>query len=119
MKQHFEPYLDAYDLANLSQRSFYCKTMVRGQVKDPFSLKSLYIPDVKLEKDFLEKLYEISRSKYSRSLLEAKKAVEVEHKDVIKKLEDFSEPLIKKWINFKIYPLFYKLTTFLTKFLLS
>lgn len=94
MKQHFEPYLEAYDLANLSQRCFYCKTMVRGQVKDPFSLKSLYIPDVKLEKDFLEKLYEISRKKYSRSLLEAKKAVEVEHKDVIKKLEDFSEPLI-------------------------
>ncbi len=94
LKQHFEPYLDAYDLANLSQRSFYCKTMVKWQVKDPFSLKSLYIPDVKLEKDFLEKLYALSRAKYNRSLLEAKKAVEVEHKDVIKKLEDFSEPLI-------------------------
>lgn len=94
LKQHFEPFLDAYDLANLSQRAFYCKTMVKWQVKDPFSLKSLYIPDVKLEKDFLQKLYEISRAKYSRSLLEAKKAVEIEHKDVIKKLEDFSEPLI-------------------------
>jgi hypothetical protein len=42
----------------------------------------------------LEKLYALSRAKYNRSLLEAKKAVEVEHKDVIKKLEDFSEPLI-------------------------
>nr|MDD3720585.1 type IV secretion system DNA-binding domain-containing protein [Candidatus Gracilibacteria bacterium] len=94
MKQHFEPFLDAYDLANLNQRSFYCKTMVKGQVKDPFSLKSLYIPDVKIDRNFLEKLYELSRSKYNRSLMEAKKVIEVEQKDVIKKLEDFGEPLI-------------------------
>ncbi|MDD5769558.1 MAG: type IV secretion system DNA-binding domain-containing protein [Candidatus Gracilibacteria bacterium] len=94
MKQHFEPYLDAYDLANLNQRAFYCKTMVKGQVKDPFSLKALYIPDAKLDRDFLQKLYELSRSKYSRSLLEAKKNLETEHKDVMKKLEDFGEPLI-------------------------
>jgi hypothetical protein len=94
MKQHFEPYLDAYDLANLSQRCFYCKTMVHGQVKDPFSLKSLYIPDKKLEKDFLENLYNLSRKKYSRSLIEAKKEVEIEHKDVVKKIDDFVEPII-------------------------
>lgn len=94
MKQHFEPFLDAYDLANLNQRSFYCKTMVKGQVKDPFSLKSLYIPDIKLEKDYLENLYKLSRSKYSRSLLEAKKVMEVEQKDVLKKIEDFAEPII-------------------------
>ncbi|MDD3302347.1 MAG: type IV secretion system DNA-binding domain-containing protein [Candidatus Gracilibacteria bacterium] len=94
IKQHFEPYLDAYDLANLNQRCFYCKTMVKGQVKDPFSLKSLYIPDVKLEKDFLENLYALSRSKYSRSLLEAKKVMEVEQKDVLNKIENFAEPII-------------------------
>ncbi|MDD3793947.1 MAG: type IV secretion system DNA-binding domain-containing protein [Candidatus Gracilibacteria bacterium] len=94
MKQHFEPYLEAYDLANLNQRCFYCKTMVHGQVKDPFSLKSLYIPDAKIDKDFILKLYELSRSKYNRSLLEAKKVIETEQKDVLKKIEDFGEPLI-------------------------
>lgn len=94
MKQHFEPYLEAYDLANLNQRAFYCKTMVKWQVKDPFSLKSLYIPDIKIDRDFIFKLYELSRSKYNRSLLEAKKVIETEQKDVLKKIEDFSEPLI-------------------------
>ena len=46
MKQHFDPFLDSYDLANLNMREFYCKTMVQGQVKDPFSLRSVYTPDV-------------------------------------------------------------------------
>jgi hypothetical protein len=93
MKQHFEPFLDAYDLANLSQRHFYCKTMVKWQVKDPFSLISLYVPDKKSEKEVVEKLYELTRKKYWRSLLEAKKAVNKES-DVMEKIESFVEPLI-------------------------
>jgi len=94
IKQHFDPYLDAYDLANLNQRAFYCKTLVHGQVKDPFSLKSLFIPDTKLDQSLCESLYELSRSKYNRSLQEAKKGVEKDQKDVIEKIETFAEPII-------------------------
>ncbi|MDD2487017.1 MAG: type IV secretion system DNA-binding domain-containing protein [Candidatus Gracilibacteria bacterium] len=94
MKQHFDPFIDTYDLANLSQREFYAKMIVKGQVKDPFSLRALYLEDPKVDKAFIEELYKISRSKYSRPLEEAKKITQEEQKDVIKKIEEFSEPII-------------------------
>jgi hypothetical protein len=94
MEKQFDPYLWAYDLANLSQREFYCKLQVKWQVKDPFSLRSIYVPDSKVSRDFISKVYDISRAKYSRSLEEAKKEVQEEHKDVIEAVSDFTEPLI-------------------------
>lgn len=94
MKQHFDPFIDTYDLANLSQREFYAKMIVKWQVKDPFSLRALFIEDPKVDKAFVENLYQISRSKYSRPLEEAKKIEQTEHKDVLQKIEEFSEPII-------------------------
>ena len=94
IKQQFDPFLDAYDLSNLSQREFYTKMIVAGQVKDPFSLKAPYLPDSPLDKKYIEELYSISRSKYSRSLEEAKKITQTEQKDVIEKIESFVEPII-------------------------
>lgn len=94
MEKHFDPFLDSYDLSNLNQREFYCKLLVRGQVKDPFSLRSVFTPDVDVAHDYIESIYKISRAKYNRSALEAKKEVQEEHKDVVNKLTDFSEPII-------------------------
>ncbi len=94
MQNHFDPFLWAYDLANLNQREFYCKLLVDGQVKDPFSLRSVFVPDTDISKDFIDKLYKSSRNKYNRSLTEAKKEVMKEQKDVVEKLNDFAEPLI-------------------------
>ncbi len=94
MKQQFSPFLDGYDLANLNIREFYCKLLVQGQVKDPFGLKSCYIPDAPIRKDYVAQLYEFSRLTYARSLAEAKKVLEEKQADVIKTIEDFSEPII-------------------------
>ncbi len=94
MERHFDPFLKSYDLANLNQREFYCKLLVNGQVKDPFSLKSLYTPDSEVPKSYIEELYNLSRTKYCRSLLEAKKTIIEEQKDVVEKIDDFSEPII-------------------------
>ena len=93
MKQHFQPFLNGYDLANLNMREFYCKLLVKGQVKDPFSLKACRTPDVTIDKNHISDLYAISRAKYSRSLAEAKKVVE-KQADVIKTIEEFAEPII-------------------------
>lgn len=93
MKQHFAPFLSGYDLANLNMREMYCKLLVKGQVKDPFSLKTLYTPDAKIARDYIAQLYEISRAQYARTLAEAKKVVE-EQQDVIHTIEEFAEPLI-------------------------
>ena len=75
-------------------REFYCKLLVQGQVKDPFSLKACWTPDVTINKPHISDLYEISRSKYARSLIEAKKVVEERQADVIKTIEEFAEPII-------------------------
>ncbi len=94
MKQHYEPFLDSYDLANLSQREFYCKTMVQGQVRDPLSLRARYIKDIAINPAYIESIYSASRAKYCRTKLQAKKIVEKEQGEVVAKLEKFSEPLI-------------------------
>ena len=94
MEKHFDPFLSAYDLANLNIREFYCKLLVKWQVKDPFSLKSIYVEESKPSSDHLSKLYDLSRKNYARSLAEAKKVVTEKQKDVVEKLSDFSEPII-------------------------
>ena len=94
MKAHFDPFLDWYDLSNLDQREFYCKLLVKWQVKDPFSMKSIYVPDSKVSSDYIKRLYDESRKKYNRTVKEAKKEVVEEHKDVIETVNDFAEPLI-------------------------
>ncbi|USN59139.1 MAG: hypothetical protein H6767_03505 [Candidatus Peribacteria bacterium] len=94
MQKHFDPFLDAYDLSNLNQREFYCKLLVRGQVKDPFSLKSVYVEDSEVPKDYVQELYSISRQQHNRSLEEAKQEVIKEQKDVVERISDFSEPII-------------------------
>ena len=94
MKQHFDPFLDGYDLANLNMREFYCKTMVQGQVKDPFSLRSTYTPDADIDRDYIARIRDVSRAKYCRTLAEAKTVVQIEQKEVLEKIETFAEPLI-------------------------
>lgn len=94
MKQHFQPFLNGYDFSNLNMREFYCKFLVQWQVKDPFSLKACRTPDISINKENIDNLYSISRSKYSRSLEETKKVIEEKQADVIKTIEDFVEPII-------------------------
>ncbi|PID34866.1 MAG: hypothetical protein CR971_00985, partial [candidate division SR1 bacterium] len=94
IKNHYAPFLGGYDLANLNMREFYCKTQVKGQVKDPFSLRSAYMPDIDVEPSYVEELYKLSRAKYSRTLEEAKKVVQEETKDVQKVIDEFGTPII-------------------------
>jgi len=94
MKNQFDPFLDAYDLANLSQREAYCKMIVKWEVKDPFGMRTLYVPDPVIDRWYIDSIYDTSRSKYARSLLEAKKMVQEKQKDVVEKLETFAEPIL-------------------------
>jgi hypothetical protein len=75
-------------------REFYCKLLVKGEVKDPFSLRSIWMPDAEIKKDYVQHLYDLSRQKYARTLEEAKKVVQEETKDVQKAIEEFAEPII-------------------------
>lgn len=95
MANHFDPFLEAYDLANLNMRECYAKIQVKWQVKDPFSMRTSYTPDAKVSQTWIAELYEVSRARYSRSLDEAKKAIQVEQADVVHAIDEgFGEPLI-------------------------
>lgn len=94
MREHFDPYVTAYDLANLSAREAYVKTLVQWQVRDPLSMRTRYVADVKIETNHMRSLYEISRKKYNRSLAIAKQAVTKEQKAAMAKVENFSEPIL-------------------------
>ncbi len=94
MKQHFDPFVEAYDLANLNQREFYMKTLVNGQVKDPFSLRTAFIDDTRKNVARIEAFYNISRRSYARPLEEAKKVVAEKQGDVVQKMVGFSEPIL-------------------------
>lgn len=93
IKQHFQPFLQWYDLSNQNAREFYCKTLSNGQVTDPFSCISCYIPDLKNDKEKIDELYNLSRNKYARSLKDTKEKVK-EQSDVIKVIEEFVEPIV-------------------------
>lgn len=93
MKQHFAPFLTNYDLANLNMREMYCKMLVQWQVKDPFSLRTLYTPDADINRELINELYVLSREKYARTLEEAKQVVE-KQQEVMEVIEEFAEPLI-------------------------
>lgn len=93
MSWHFDPYVGAYDLANLGVREAYAKMLVQGQVRDPLSIRTRYIRDVKIDQREIMSLYAISRKWYARSLAEARAAV-IEKKETISKLEEFGAPIL-------------------------
>ena len=80
-------------MSNQNAREFYCKTLSKRQVTDPFSCISCYVPDVKVEKSKVDELYILSRNKYARSLEETKSEIK-QQSDVIKTIEEFVEPII-------------------------
>jgi len=94
IKDQFDPFLDSYDLANLSQREAYVKMLVRGDVKDPFSIKTIDNPDIAINSEIIEEIYNISRTKYARKLLDAKEDFKTSQADVAQKIETFAEPII-------------------------
>lgn len=94
MQKHFEPMVNAYDIANLNIREFYCKMQVKWQVKDAFSVKTVYMPDENIDNNKLHTLYEISRKKYNRTLIEVKQEVQEKQSDVMSTIEEFAAPLI-------------------------
>ncbi len=93
MAGHFDPYVWAYDLANLWVREAYAKMLVKWQVRDPLSIRTRYVADVTVDHAYLKSLYTLSRRKYARSLAEARQAV-VEKRETLSKLEEFGAPIL-------------------------
>ena len=55
----------------------YVKILVDGEMKDTFSLQSVYLPDKTHDTQVIESIYALSRKKYTREL---KKLSQTRHK---------------------------------------
>ena len=94
MTEHFDPAVTPYDLANLSAREAYLKTLVQWQVRDPLSMRTRYVPDIAPNTEYITTLYALSRSKYARSLAEVKQSQTHEQKETLKRVESFVETIL-------------------------
>jgi hypothetical protein len=52
------------------------------------------MPDENIDNNKLHTLYEISRKKYNRTLIEVKQEVQEKQSDVMSTIEEFAAPLI-------------------------
>jgi len=68
LEKQFDGFLTSYDLSNLWQRELYAKLIIHWEVKDPFSLKSPYVPEVIHKSDYIEDLYKASRRVYNKNI---------------------------------------------------
>ncbi len=93
MATHFDPYVTPYDLANLWVREAYSKMLVKGQVRDPLSIRTRFVADIQINPAYIEMLYEASRAKFARPLQEVQKAV-IANKAIISQLESFWAPIL-------------------------
>jgi hypothetical protein len=93
LEKQFSPFVDNYSLANLNQRDFYAKLTIKWESKNPISLRTQFSQEQPLNKDFIEKLYNISRKKYCKKV---EKQVEnnLKRKKEDKKSSSFIEPII-------------------------
>ena len=57
-------------------------------------MRTCYTPDAPIDNNKIHELYEISRAKYNRTLVEAKQEVVETQKDVMSAIEEFAEPMI-------------------------
>lgn len=94
MAEQFDPAVKPYDLANLSAREAYVKTLVAGQVRDPLSMRTRSVPDTTIDPNTASTLYTLSRAKYARSLAEAKQKETASERETLKQIERFMEPIL-------------------------
>ncbi|HBB02401.1 MAG: hypothetical protein US89_C0013G0020 [Candidatus Peregrinibacteria bacterium GW2011_GWF2_38_29] len=81
MEKEFTPVFKANDIINLAMREFYIKMIVDGQLRDPFSARTLDIPPNDPKKDFSQKIIQMCREKYAAPRVEVEKMISRFDKD--------------------------------------
>lgn len=74
LEKEFSPIFHANDIINLGVQEFYLKMSIDGQLRDPFSGKTLTVPAP--TKNLREKIVELSRKKYGRPRAAVEKMIE-------------------------------------------
>ncbi|MCS6983362.1 MAG: hypothetical protein NZL83_04260 [Candidatus Absconditabacterales bacterium] len=72
--------------------------MVKRQVKDTFSLKSLYTPDAHIDPDHCQTIIDLSRTKYNHPLAQVKAEVQQNKQMLSPRLKRLQSRCCKKCI---------------------
>ena len=65
LEKQFQPIFNAHDLINIDNYNCYVKLLINGQTSEPFNMKTVYQP--KPENPLVQKIKELSRTKYGRA----------------------------------------------------
>lgn len=91
---YLAPQVSDYDLGNLPAREAYIKLLINGIPADTFSIRTFDVRDEDMRTDGIAKIREISRKAYNRTKLETVKEIKESQSEIVKKLEDFGEPIL-------------------------
>ena len=75
LEREFTPVFKANDIINLGVREFYVKMSIDGELRDPFSGRTLTVPEP--THDLTHKIIELSREKYSRPRAEVEEMIKM------------------------------------------
>lgn len=101
LEKEFEPIFKERDIINLGVREFYIKMSVNGEIREPFSGRTIDVPPV--TNDLSEEIKNISRKRYCKPKVQVEDllkkwdeaAIEAPTDDEIRAVEEkFEEPLI-------------------------
>ncbi|MDP7069272.1 MAG: type IV secretory system conjugative DNA transfer family protein [Candidatus Peribacteraceae bacterium] len=101
LEKEFEPIFKERDIINLGVREFYIKMSVNGEIREPFSGRTIDVPPV--TNDISSEVIDLSRAKYCKPKKQVEEilkkwdeaAKEVPTEEEIRSVEEkFEEPLI-------------------------
>jgi len=101
LEKEFEPIFKERDIINLGVREFYIKMSVKGEIREPFSGRTMDVPPV--TNDLSEEIIKLSREKYCKPKTEVEEllrkwdeaAAKVPSEQELASVEEkFEEPLI-------------------------
>ncbi|MEI8230229.1 MAG: type IV secretory system conjugative DNA transfer family protein [Candidatus Peregrinibacteria bacterium] len=73
LAEEYDPIFKERDIINLGVREFYIKMSVKGEIREPFSGRTLDVP--KVTEDYSKEIQTLSRKKYSHSKKEVEETL--------------------------------------------
>ena len=73
LEKEYNPVFKARDIINLGVREFYVKMSVNGEIREPFSGRTLAVPKIAPEDNHTKAIMEYSRATYCKPIVEVEK----------------------------------------------
>ena len=110
ISSQFKEMVTPNDLISLPRFTAYTRMMINGVTSDPFSMKTMPLPNPEWSHEQTKKIIEQSRQRYSMSRIELEKLLEARQKKTFSPAEKIAlrSKLEWKWIDEKTINLFFQ-----------